>query len=152
MNRVAIASDHAGYLLKEDLRRYLIDKGFDVTNFGAHSETSVDYPDYAGAAARAVQSGDADFGLLVCGTGIGMSIAANKFTGVRCALCSDTYSARLARAHNNANMIALGSRVTGSGLARDILDAYLGASFEERHQRRIDKVTLIESGNGRSGG
>jgi len=142
--RIVIGSDHAGYALKEDIRQYLATQGFDVADYGTYSDAAVDYPDYASAVARAVLSGGFECGLLICGTGLGMSITANKFSGIRCACCSDTYSARLARTHNDANILAMGARVIGSGIARDIVDAYLGAQFEPRHQPRLDKIADIE--------
>lgn len=144
---VALACDHGGYPLKAEVLKYLFSQNHEVIDLGTDSaEQSVDYPDYAGKAAEAVVSGRAQKGILLCGTGIGMSIAANKIQGVRCALLSDVYSARLTREHNDANMMALGARVVGPGLALDIIGAFLNTAFsnEERHQRRIDKVAELE--------
>ncbi|MDR1569833.1 MAG: ribose 5-phosphate isomerase B [Oscillospiraceae bacterium] len=144
--RVALASDHAGFALKAEIREHLRARGFDVNDFGAHGAESVDYPAYAAAVARAVRdvNGAFECGVLVCGTGLGMSIAANKFSGIRCAVCSEPYSARLARQHNNANILALGARVVGIDMAKDIVDAYLNARFELRHQRRLDQIKELE--------
>lgn len=143
--KLAIGSDHGGYELKELIKKHLQEKGFYVKDFGTDSMESTDYPDFARAVGEAVVSGDFDGGILICGTGIGISIAANKIPGVRCALVGDSFSARLTREHNDANVIALGGRVVGPGLALDIVDAWLGAEFQGgRHQRRIDKITEIE--------
>ena len=142
--RIAIGADHAGYALKETIRH-----AFDQVEFldvGTHDQQSCDYPDFALAVARLVASGQVDSGLLVCGTGAGMAIAANKVDGVRAACCSETYTARLTRGHNNANVLCLGSRVVGEGVAIDIVEAWLATPFsgDERHQRRLDKVTAAE--------
>lgn len=136
--RIVIASDHGGYELKEVLRKALSERGLEVEDLGCHSTDSVDYPTYAHAVAEAVSAGRAELGVLVCGTGLGMSIAANRHPGVRAALCGDTFSARMSRAHNDANVLCLGGRVVGQGLALDVLDAFLGGSFEGgRHERRV---------------
>lgn len=143
--RVAIASDHGGYRLKEQLKRHLEEKNIDCMDCGTDSEASCDYPDFAQKACSFVQAKTVDFAILICGTGIGMSIAANKMTGIRAALCGDEFSAHYTRAHNDANVLTLGARVTGSGLAENIVDVFLGSSFEGgRHARRIDKITEIE--------
>ncbi|MDH7600907.1 MAG: ribose 5-phosphate isomerase B [Armatimonadota bacterium] len=144
--RVALASDHAGYPLKESLRESLKPTGCILQDFGTFSREPVDYPDIACRVAEAVASGEYDFGVLVCGTGIGMSIAANKIPGIRAAACSDTYSARMARAHNNANILCLGSRVVGEGLAYDIAMVFLATSFEShsRHEKRVEKIAALE--------
>lgn len=143
--KIAIGSDHGGYDLKELIGDHLRAKGFAVKDFGTDSTESVDYPDFARAVGQAVVRGECDKGILVCGTGIGISIAANKVAGVRCALVSDCFSARATREHNDANIIALGGRVVGPGLALEIVDAWLGAEFEGgRHQKRIDKIGEIE--------
>jgi ribose 5-phosphate isomerase B len=146
--RIAIGSDHAGFQLKNEIIRHLEGGDYELKDFGTFVEESVDYPDYAKAVAYEVSEGRADFGILVCGTGIGISIAANKVNGIRCALCGDTFSAHSCREHNDSNIIALGSRVTGSGLAMDIVDTFLAAQYQGgRHQNRIDKITQIEGEN-----
>ncbi len=142
---LALGCDHGGYLLKEYLKKHLDERGIAYRDFGTYSEESVDYPLYAEAVCRAVQKGEAEGGILCCGTGIGMSMAANKFQGIRCALVTNSFSARLTKEHNNANVIALGGRVTGTDLAADIVDAWLNASFSGgRHQRRIDMICAFE--------
>lgn len=143
--KLCIGSDHAGFGLKTEILQQLTETGYDVEDLGTFSEESCDYPDTARAVAEAVAQGKFDLGVLICGTGLGMSMAANKVDGVRAALCSETFSARMARAHNDANIICLGSRVTGGGLALDVVRAFLDADFEGgRHQRRVDKLTAIE--------
>ena len=143
--KVVVGSDHGGFELKEVLKKHLEDKGFDVTDVGAYDTNSVDYPDIAVKACEKVTSGEFDFGVLVCGTGIGISIAANKVDGIRCALVSNEYCAEMTKRHNNANMLAFGGRVTGPDLAKNILDAYINAEFEGgRHQKRVDKISAIE--------
>lgn len=143
--RIAIGSDHAGYHLKAELADALRQDGYDVDDFGTHSTESCDYPDTAKAVAEAVSQGRCDLGVLICGTGIGVSIAANKVPGVRAAVCSETFSARMARAHNDANVICLGARVVGPGLALDIVRAFLSSQFEGgRHQRRVEKLKAME--------
>ncbi|MCI8413135.1 MAG: ribose 5-phosphate isomerase B [Clostridia bacterium] len=143
---IAIGCDHAATELKNKIKNRLESQGLTVKDFGCHSNQAVDYPDYAIAVAKAVASGECEKGVLICGTGIGMSIAANKVKGIRCALCGDTFSARATREHNNANILALGQRVTGEGLALDIVDVFFGTAFsgDERHMRRIEKITQIE--------
>lgn len=142
---LALGCDHGGYQLKEFLKKHLEKKGIEVKDFGTYSEDSVDYPVYAEKVAKAVQSGEAEGGILCCGTGIGISIAANKFSGIRCALVRDSFSARLTKEHNNANIIALGGRVTGTELAADIVDSWLNAEFQGgRHQGRIDIISSFE--------
>lgn len=143
--KVVVGSDHGGFELKEVLKKHLEDKGFDVTDVGAYDTNSVDYPDIAVKACEKVTSGECSFGVLVCGTGIGISIAANKVSGIRCALVSNEYCAQMTKRHNNANMLAFGGRVTGPDLAKNILDAYINAEFEGgRHQKRVDKISAIE--------
>ncbi|WP_041742683.1 ribose 5-phosphate isomerase B [Caldicellulosiruptor obsidiansis] len=143
--KLAIGSDHAGFNLKEAVKKHLDKKGIEYKDFGTYSEESCDYPDIAKDVALAVKNGQYDFGILICGTGIGISIAANKVRGIRAALCHDTFSAKAARAHNNANILAMGARVIGEGLACEIVDAFLSSAFEGgRHQRRVDKIHLIE--------
>jgi len=145
--RIAVGSDHAGFGLKQDLADHLRKNGYQVDDLGAHSEDSVDYPEYGALVARAVVNGDADYGVCVCGTGIGIGIAANKVPGARAAVVHDVTSARMARQHNNANVVCMGARVTGPQAAADALDAFLGAEFEGgRHQRRIDAISALEAG------
>ena len=145
--KVAIACDHAALELKNAVVKHLNERGFEVKDFGIDKPGAVDYPDYALPVAEEVASGRADKGILICGTGIGMSICANKVKGIRCALCSDTFSAHATREHNDANVLAFGERVVGGGLALDIVDTFLDTPFSnaERHQKRIDKITAIES-------
>lgn len=145
--RIVVGSDHAGFELKEAVRQYLIAQGHQVEDQGAHDgQISVDYPDYALAVARAVVAEGYDCGMVFCGTGIGVSITANKVRGVRAALCTDPYMAQMARAHNNANILALGGRVVGVGLALAIVDAFLATPFAGgRHADRVKKITTAES-------
>lgn len=144
--KIAIGSDHAGLNLKNEILRHLEQKGVQFKDFGTYSEESCDYPDFAEKVSEEVVNQSFDYGILVCGTGIGISIAANKIPGIRAALCSDTFSAHSCREHNDANILALGSRVVGAGLAFDIVDSFLGAEFQgSRHQKRIDKISQIEN-------
>lgn len=139
--KIAVGADHAGFQLKDELATLLRERGHEVIDLGANSEQSVDYPDFAAAVANAVSRGEAERGLLVCGTGIGMAMAAGKVRGIRAAPCNDLYTAHLARAHNDANVLALGSRVVASALAREVLSVFLTTPFEGgRHQRRVEKV------------
>lgn len=144
--RVAIGADHAGFGLKEELKRRLADEGFAVIDVGTNSEEPVDYPDYAAAVGRAVLSNRADRGIVVCGSGAGAAIAANKLTGIRCAQTTDTYTAHQCVEHDDVNVAALAARVTGSALAWEITLAFLGAEFsgEPRHVRRLNKVLELE--------
>jgi ribose 5-phosphate isomerase B len=144
--RLALSSDHAGYELKRDLAAILGQTGHQVLDLGTHSTAPVDYPDAAESVAQALQKGDADRGIIVCGSGAGVSIAANKFPGIRAAVCHDTYTAHQAVEHDNMNVLCLGARVVGAALAQDIVAAFVGASFsgEARHQRRLDKVLAFE--------
>ena len=143
--KISMACDHGGLALKEHLKDHLLERGFEVVDFGTNSTESCDYPDYARPAAEAVASGECDRGILVCTTGIGVSITANKVKGIRCALLSDTVSARLTRQHNDTNMMALGQGMVGPMLATEIVDIWLDTAFEGgRHQRRVDKVMAIE--------
>jgi len=144
--RVAIAADHAGFELKERLARAVAAAGHAVTDLGTHSEDPVDYPEYAAAVARAVVSGKVERGIVVCGSGAGASIAANKIRGARCALAHDTYSAHQSVEHDDANVLALGSRVVGALLAEEIAQTFLTAQFtrEERHTRRLQKIEDLE--------
>jgi ribose 5-phosphate isomerase B len=138
---IAIASDHAGYPLKESLKKHLLSKGTETEDFGTRSEDSVDYPDYAKRVAEAVSTGKAKQGILVCGTGIGMSMTANRFPGVRAAVATTPFMAKMARAHNDANVLCLGSRVVDEKAAREILDQWLSEPFEGgRHERRVKKI------------
>lgn len=143
--KVAIASDHGGYTLKESLKAHLAEKQIQVIDCGTDSTESCDYPDFAKKACALVLDGAADYGILVCGTGIGMSMAANKIRGIRAALCGDVFSAHFTRAHNDANVITLGARVVGPGLAECILDEFLKTPFEGgRHERRVRKIMELE--------
>jgi len=144
--KIAIASDHGGFELKGVLIDHLTKKGYDVLNLGTDSPDSCDYPDYAEKCASHVTNGEAAFGIVVCGTGIGISIAANKIKGIRCALCYSPETAALAKEHNNANMIALGGRTISDDNAIKTVDAYLASEFAGgRHQRRIDKISQLEN-------
>lgn len=143
--KIAIASDHGGYRLKEDVKMLLRELGHEVRDFGTHSEDPVDYPDFIAQAAEAVGRGECERGVVLGGSGNGEAMVANKFPGVRCALCQDVTTARLARAHNDANMLALGQRIVGSEVARDIVRAWLETPFEGgRHQLRLEKIAAIE--------
>ncbi|MFW6022019.1 MAG: ribose 5-phosphate isomerase B [Halanaerobiaceae bacterium] len=146
--KIAIGSDHAGYDLKKEIIDYLEEAGYKYKDMGTDNSQSVDYPDYGYKVANAVSGGEYDKGILICGTGIGMSIAANKVDGIRAALCHDVFSARLTRKHNNSNVLAMGARVIGNGLALEIAKTWIGEDFDGgRHQRRIDKITDIERGD-----
>jgi ribose 5-phosphate isomerase B len=143
--RVAVGADHAGFALKRELTGYLAEAGHDVIDLGAHDLTRVDYPDYGAAVGRAVVKGDAVLGVCVCGSGIGMAIAANKIHGVRAAVVHDVTSARLARWHNDANVMCLGERLTGPEVAREALEVFLTSGWEGgRHAGRIAKITQLE--------
>ena len=144
--RVALAADHAGYLLKDELKSKLAEQGYDVTDLGTNSAASADYPDSAEAVAAAILGGRAERGIIVCGSGAGVSIAANKFPGIRAAVCHDIYTARQAVEHDDMNVLCLGARVVAGALAIDLACAFLAAKYsgEERFQRRLDKVLAIE--------
>jgi ribose 5-phosphate isomerase B len=143
--KIAIASDHAGREMKEELKSFLESMGVEVVDMGVNDDKSVDYPDYGIPLAERVSNGDVPKGVLVCGTGIGMSILANKFKGVRAALVSDVYTARMAKEHNDANILVIGGRIVGKGLAREMLKTWIEARFEGgRHQTRLDKITELE--------
>ncbi|MFQ5585270.1 MAG: ribose 5-phosphate isomerase B [Thermodesulfobacteriota bacterium] len=149
MTTIAIASDHAGRELKEDIRSFLSECGMESIDMGTDGDESVDYPDYGIPVAEGVSSGRFEKGILICGTGIGMSIVANKFPGVRAALVNDLYSTRMAKEHNDANILVVGGRVVGKGLAREMVRVWLESRFEGgRHQRRLDKIREIERGKG----
>ncbi len=142
---ISIACDHGAFDLKERLKAHLLEQGHQVTDCGTNSTDSCDYPDFAQAAARLVAEGACERGVVLCTTGIGMSIAANKVKGVRCALCHEPLSAEMTRRHNDANMLAMGAGVTGGNLAERILDVFLSTEFEGgRHQRRVDKIMELE--------
>jgi ribose 5-phosphate isomerase B len=142
--KIAIAADHAGFEMKELVKEYLIKNSYEVTDFGTNSAESVDYPDFAVPAARAIASEKADRGIFVCGSGQGMAISANKIEGIRAALCNDLYSARMSRRHNDSNVLALGGRIIGKDLALEIVRVWLETEFEGgRHQRRVDKMNSI---------
>ena len=142
--KIAIGCDHGGYALKLAVKKHLEEKGYEVVDYGCHSTESVDYPVYGEKVGRAVAGGECDLGVLICGTGIGISLAANRVKGVRTAVCSEPYSAEMTRRHNNANIIAFGARVVGEGTAMTIVDAFLGAQFEGgRHARRVDMLEAI---------
>ncbi|NCB73355.1 MAG: ribose 5-phosphate isomerase B [Clostridia bacterium] len=142
---IALGSDHGGFELKKEIMKHLDEKGIEYKDFGTYSEDSCDYPIYGEEVGRAVVSGEFESGIVICGTGIGISIAANKVRGVRCALCHDCYSAEYTRRHNNANVLALGGRVIGVGHALKIVDIFLSTDFEGgRHARRVDLISKIE--------
>ena len=145
--RIAVGSDHAGYTLKEDLAAWLAESGHAVYDLGTHSADSVDYPDYAAAVAQAVLDGRADRGIVVCGSGAGAAIAANKLNGIRAAVAHDTYTAHQMVEHDNVNVLALGARVIGEMLAKDLVQSFIEAQFtaEERHVRRLGKIEALES-------
>ena len=147
--KIGLGSDHGGYNLKEEIKKHLESKGIELVDFGTENGIdSVDYPIYGEKVARAVANKDVDYGILCCGTGIGISLAANKVKGIRCAVVSDTFSARMSKAHNNANMLSLGERVLGKGLALEIVDAWLSTELEgERHLRRVNMLNDIEQNN-----
>jgi ribose 5-phosphate isomerase B len=143
--RIAIGSDHGGLRLKKEVIKHLEKKNIEVNDYGTYTEDSCDYPDFAEKVGEAVVAKEYDYGILICGTGIGISISANKMPGVRAALCSDTFSAHATREHNNANILAMGERVVGTGLALDIVDAFLDSTFEGgRHEKRVNKILEIE--------
>jgi ribose 5-phosphate isomerase B len=147
MKKLVIGCDHAAPELKAIVRDHLIERGFEVIDVGTHTTDSCNYPDYAHALCKKIQSGECELGILICGTGIGMSMAANKHKGIRAACCSDTFSARLTRLHNDANVLCFGARVVGQGLAIDLADAFVDAEFEGgKHQKRIDMFVDIENG------
>lgn len=144
--KIAMGCDHGGFGLKEDIKDFLVEQGHEVEDFGCYGKESCDYPEFAEAAARAVAEGKCERGIVVCTTGIGISISANKVKGVRCALCGDPWSAEMTRRHNDSNMLAMGAGVVGPLLARQIVTAFLGHDFEGgRHQRRVDKMMDIEN-------
>lgn len=143
--KIAIGNDHSAVEMKTIIKEHLLDRGYEVLDLGTNSAESCDYPEYGEKVGRAVVSGEADLGIAICGTGLGISLAANKVKGVRACVCSEPYTARLSRMHNNANVLAFGARVVGSELAKMIVDEWLAAEFEGgRHQRRVDMIMAIE--------
>ena len=143
--RIAVGADQGGYELKQPIVDFLVDQGHEVSDLGIHRLESVDYPDVAETVARAVAAGEADRGIVICGTGIGVSLAANKMQGIRAALCTDCYMARMAREHNDAQILCLGGRVVGPGLALDIVQVFLTSEFQGgRHARRVDKIMALQ--------
>ncbi len=147
--KIAIGCDHGGINLKPVLVEYLEKNGYEYTDFGTFDTSSVDYNDYAEPVCNAVVKGEADFGILICGTGIGMSIVANKIKGIRCGHCSDTFSAKMTREHNDANVLAFGERVVGAGLMLEIVEAFLTTKFSNgaRHVNRVNKIKALEERN-----
>jgi len=144
--KIALGSDHGGFQLKEAIKEWLLEKGYEIVDKGTYDEQSCDYPDYGKAVALEVAGGTSDKGIIVCGTGVGISIAANKVNGIRAAVCGDTFTARMTRLHNDANILSLGQRVTGPGLALDIVEIWLATEFEGgRHQTRVEKMMKIET-------
>ena len=142
---IAIGCDQGGFALKQEIMAYLDKKGYEYKDFGSYSEASVDYPEYAKKVCAAINDGSCDRGILICGTGIGISIAANKIKGIRAALCGDWYSAKYTRLHNDANVLCMGGRVIGAGLAAEIVDVFLDTEFEGgRHARRVEKIMKLE--------
>ena len=142
---IAIGSDHGGFALKQEIMKHLEERKLEYIDFGTYSSDSCDYPQYGAAVGRAVASGSCECGILICGTGIGISISANKIHGVRAALCGDCFSAEMTRRHNDANIVALGARVVGSGLALKIVDTFLDTEFEGgRHERRVQQMMALE--------
>ena len=147
--KIAIGCDHAGFGIKSPIAQHIIDKGYEVVDVGTYSADSCHYPTYAEAVCEKILSGECELGILICGTGIGMSIAANKHNGIRAACCSDTFSARLTREHNNANVLCFGERVVGIGLATDLVDAFLEAEYSNsgNHVTRVAMLAEIENKN-----
>lgn len=146
--KIAIAADHGGFELKDSMVEYIKSLGNEVVDLGTNSADSVDYPDYAKKVCEEIQKGTSDLGILICGTGIGMSLAANKFEGIRAACVSDVYSAKMSRNHNNANVLCIGARVIGDEVAKLIIKTFLENEFEAgRHQRRVDKIMAFEKEN-----
>jgi ribose 5-phosphate isomerase B len=144
--KIVLGCDHGGFELKEAIKKHLTDSGYSVVDIGTFNTDSVDYPDYGKRAAQMVADKEADKGIVICGTGIGISIAANKVKGIRCALCTNEYMAKMSRLHNDANMLALGNRVIGNGVALDIVDVWLSTDFEGgRHEGRVNKIMEIET-------
>lgn len=143
--KIGLGSDHGGFQLKDEIKLHLESRNIEVVDYGTHTSESCDYPIYGRKVAEAVMAKECDYGIIVCGTGLGISMAANKVKGIRCAVVSDTFSAEMSKAHNNANMLALGARVVGIGLALKIVDTFLDTEFEgERHLRRVNMIMDVE--------
>ncbi len=146
MKNIYIAGDHAAVIMKQVIGDYLSEKGYMLHDLGPFTNDSVDYPEYASKVAKEVLNDDDSLGILICGTGVGISIAANKYKGIRAVVCSEPYSARLSKMHNNTNVLCFGARVIGEEMAKEIVDAWLSVEYEgERHQRRVDMITAIEN-------
>ena len=146
MKKIAIASDHGGFELKETVIAHLLNDGWEIDDLGPNNEDSVDYPDYGIKLAEIIANKKAERGIVICGTGVGMSIVVNRFPGIRGTLCSDIYTAKMSREHNDSNILIMGGRVIGKGLASEIVDTWLNTAFEGgRHQRRIDKINKIDA-------
>lgn len=144
--KIGIGNDHSAYEMKKEIAAYLEDKGYEVIDYGAHSSESCNYPEYGEAVANAIVRGDVDLGVLICGTGVGISLAANKVKGIRACVCSEPFTAKLSRQHNNTNIIAFGARVVGIGTAKMIVDEWLNAEFEGgRHAVRVNMISDIEN-------
>lgn len=144
--KIVLACDHGGFRLKEAVKEHLVENGYNITDIGVYNTESVDYPDFGKKAAEMVAKGEMDKGIIICGTGIGISIAANKVKGIRCAVCTNEYMAKMSRRHNNANMLALGERVLGNGVAISLVDTWLTTDFEGgRHENRVNKIMDIET-------
>ena len=144
--KIGLSADHGGFNLKDSIKEHLTKKGYEVIDYGTNDEKSVDYPDYGKLLAEKILEKEVDFGIAVCGTGIGIGIAANKVKGIRCAMVSDTFSAKMAKVHNNCQMISIGERTTGVNLAFELVDAFLDVEFEGgRHLNRVNKIMDIES-------
>jgi len=150
VKRIALAADHAGFTLKEKMAAYLADKGFETMDLGTYDQEPADYPDSARAMGEVIQEGKAERGILICGSGVGACVAANKMSGIRAGLCHDTYSARQGVEHDNINVLCLGARVIGEELAKELVSTFLSARFtgEERHARRLAKIKAMEGGPG----
>ena len=148
MKKIYIGADSAGFYLKEEVKEYLTGKGYEVVDCGTDSAASCHYPEFAKKVCESVQANlDTSYGILICGTGVGMSMCANKYDGIRAALCGDTYSAKMTRQHNDANVLCMGARVIGGGAACELVDVFLSTEFEGgRHQRRVDQIMAIENG------
>ena len=143
---IALGCDHAGFALKEKMKKVIEDLGLEYKDFGCYDENSVDYPVIAKDVCKSVTSGESEKGILICGTGVGMSIAANKVKGIRASLCGDTFSAKFTRLHNDSNVLCMGARVIGEGIAAEIITTYLTTEFEGgRHERRVDLITALEN-------
>ena len=150
MRKISIASDHGGFDLKKDISLFLDHLGYEVNDLGPNNSNAVDYPDYGISLATHISNNIDTYGIVICGTGIGMSIVVNRFPGIRGALCSDIYTAKLSREHNDSNLLVLGGRVVGVGLAREIVQVWLNTPFEGgRHKKRLDKITQYEKSNKR---